>query len=205
MIYCEDILEFWFGDSVECMDSFDERRHTWFSVSDEFDNEIRERFEQDIEYAAQQSLECNLDNPRELLAFIILLDQFPRNVYRGTPKAFAYDTHALKLTRKLIDEGIDSVFPYVERQFVYMPLQHAEDKDIQQLSVKMFESLKQAADNDVLKQSGQESLWYAELHKEIIDDFGRFPHRNEILGRDSTKAELDYLASGAESFGQTKK
>ncbi len=205
MIDSDKVLEFWFGDSIHSTDKFTRRLETWFMAADEFDEEIQNRFEPCIERAVQRSKECSSSDPREILALIILLDQFPRNVYRGTPKAFAYDSYALGLTKKLIETGLDESFTYVERLFVYMPLQHSEEVEVQQLSVETFQKLIAAADNKVHRQSAEDSLKYSELHKEIIDQFGRFPHRNEILGRISTQAELDYLAAGAENFGQVKK
>ena len=205
MIDSDEVLDFWFGDSIHSTDEFTRRLEIWFTAADEFDEEIKNRFEPCIEQAVQRSKECLRSDPREMLTLIILLDQFPRNIYRGTPKAFAYDSYALELTRKLIETGLDESFAFVERLFIYMPLQHSEEVEVQQLSVETFQKLIDATDNEVHAQSAEDSLKYSELHKEIIDQFGRFPHRNEILGRISTQAELDYLAAGAENFGQVKK
>ncbi len=205
MIDSDKVLEFWFGDSRHSTDEFLRRRQIWFTASDEFDEEIKVRFESYIEQAAERSSECLRSSPKEIISLIILLDQFPRNIYRGTPRAFAYDSYSLGLTKKVIETGLDDSFTFVERLFVYMPLQHSEEKEVQQLSVKMFQRLIDVADDEVHKQSAKDSLKYSELHKEIIDQFGRFPHRNEILDRVSTQEELDYLAAGAETFGQVKK
>ena len=201
----DSILEFWFAGSRESEDEFTSRMEVWFMNSDSFDLEVQQKFEPAIEIAASGSVSDLEEDARGILALIIALDQFPRNIYRGTPRAFAYDQEALRLTMKAIDSGLADSLLYVENLFVYMPLQHSEDLEIQEFSVKTFASLKDSANSEVQMQSAVDSLEYSELHRDIIRDFGRFPHRNEILGRESTQAEIDFLASGAETFGQVKK
>ena len=201
----DSILDFWFAGSRESEDEFSSRMEVWFMNSDSFDLEIQQKFEPAIEVAASGSVSDLEEDARGILALIIALDQFPRNIYRGTPKAFAYDQEALRLTMKAIDSGLADSLLYVEKLFVYMPLQHSEDLEIQEFSVKTFASLKDSAHSEVQMKSAVDSLEYSELHRDIIWDFGRFPHRNEILGRESTQAEIDFLASGAETFGQVKK
>ena len=204
-INVKNVLDFWFADSVECRESYLKRRELWFMSSESFDEEIRDRFESYLELAASSRGSQLEEQPKSTLALIIILDQFPRNIYRGTPQAFAYDSKALRLTLKAIDTGMHESLSFVERLFVYMPLQHAEDLEMQNLSVRMFELLIRVAGNPIHRDGAEDSLVYANLHKEIIEKFGRFPHRNQILDRPSTKAELEYLASGAETFGQSKK
>ena len=174
-------------------------------ASESFDEQIRSQFEPQIKIAAKLSAAGMSSDPRENLAQIIATDQFPRNIYRGTPEAFAYDHIALNLTRSMIDNGMHEQMAFVELLFVYMPLQHAEDIDIQLLSIEMFKLLGSSAEHPFLQTGAEQSLEYAILHKEIIERFGRFPHRNEILGRESTPEELQYLSSGPETFGQVKK
>ena len=204
-INVKDVLDFWFADSVESRESYQKRRKLWFMSSESFDKEIRDRFESYLELAASSRGSQFEEQPKSILALIIILDQFPRNINRGTPQAFAYDSDALRLTLNAIDTGMHESLSFVERLFVYMPLQHAEDLEMQNLSVRMFELLIRVADNPIHRDGAEDSLVYTNLHKEIIEKFGRFPHRNEILDRPSTKAELEYLASGAVTFGQSKK
>jgi len=140
----------------------------------------------------------------EILARNIATDQFPHNVYRGHPKAFAFDHIALHITTAMIDNGMHEQLGFVERMFAYMPLQHAEDHGMLSLSVSMCVQLAQVADVPVFQAGALEAVEFAKLHQQIIEQFGRFPHRNEILARTSTPEEIAYLNSGAETFGQVK-
>lgn len=198
------ILDFWFADSVESEEEFLRRMEMWFLNSDSFDQAVQQ-FEPMVDFVANGHASNLESDPKGILALIITLDQFPRNVYRGTPQAFAYDREALRLTKKVIDSGLDRSMTYLERLFAYMPLQHSENPQVQRLSVKMFNSLIDVAETQIQSERAKESVEYAEMHREIIEQFGRFPHRNEILGRESTAEELQFLADGAETFGQVKK
>ena len=199
----ESILEFWFADNALTPEGYEKRKELWFSVNEEFDSEIRLRFEFQISEAAELCKSGLSSDARQNLARIIATDQFPRNVYRGTAQAFAYDSLALGMTKGMIESGMHEQLSYVERMFVYMPLEHSECLDMQILSVKMFETLVASEDNQ-FESDSSESIWFAHLHMDIIERFGRFPHRNEILGRESTPEEIEYLASGPENFGQVK-
>lgn len=199
----ESILDFWFAGNALTPEGYEMRKELWFSVNEEFDSEIRRRFESQISEAAELCKSGLSSDARQNLARIIATDQFPRNVYRGTAQAFAYDSVALSVTKSMIESGMHEQLSYVERMFVYMPLEHSECLDMQTLSVKMFEALV-ASDDNQFESDSSESIWYAHLHKEIIERFGRFPHRNKILGRESTSEEIEYLASGSENFGQVK-
>ena len=199
------VLDFWFGDSLTSMDEFARRNKIWFSQSDSFDEEVRSRFEPYPEWAGHRENVHLEDDPKGILGLIIVLDQFPRNMYRGTPRAFAYDAEALRLSRKVIDNEMQEKLVFAERLFAFMPLQHSEDLAVQEQSVEMCESLHGVALNAVQIEVAEEAVEFAILHKEIIERFGRFPHRNEILGRKSSAEELQYLADGAETFGQVKK
>lgn len=199
------VLNFWFDGASTPTEDKMQLKEKWFVASPEFDEEIKRNFESYIELASAETIDNLQDYPNRVLSRILILDQFPRNIYRGTPKAFAYDKKALSLTLACIETGIHDSFTYLERLFVYMPLQHAEDMKIQDLSVKMFQYYVDNSETDAEKDQAKQSLSYAQLHREIIEKFSRFPHRNEILGRKSTPEEIEYLSSGAETFGQTKK
>ena len=200
----DTILEFWFGGSAESEEEFQQRMDMWFINPVLFDQAVQQ-FEPAIEFVANGHASDLESDPKGILALIITLDQFPRNIYRGTPQAFAYDNEALRLAKKVIDSGLDNSMAYLELLFAYMPLQHSEDPQVQNLSVKMFNLLVDVATTEIQSESAKESVKYAEMHRDIIERFGRFPHRNEILGRESTAEELQFLADGAETFGQVKK
>ena len=128
-----------------------------------------------------------------LIALLIVLDQFPRNMFRGTPRAFAADARALALARDAVGRGFDEVLLPVQRWFVYLPFEHAEDLAMQRESLRLFERLATDA-------AGAGTLTYAMRHYAVIERFGRFPHRNAILGRASTPEELAFLAQPGSSF-----
>ena len=198
------ILAFWFAENALKPDGYSARRELWFQVHEDFDLEIRTRFESQISHAVAECENSPTTDVQESLARIIALDQFPRNCYRGTPKAFSFDSLALRMTQELINSGRHEQLVFPERIFAYMPLQHAECLETQNLSVKMFGLLPELTDDPTFSAAALDSIAYAQLHKDIIEQFGRFPHRNEILGRESTAQEIAYLQSGAETFGQVK-
>ncbi len=195
------LLEFWFADSILSPEAYQKRKELWFRGSGNFDDEVK-KYESFI-YIAAQDTDANL-NCREYLARIIALDQFPRNIYRFTSQAFAYDSKALSLAQNLITTGMHEELEFAERVFAYLPLEHSEDMQMQDLSVDMYQQLLESTQNQILRVCAQEALEFAQLHKDIIEQFGRFPHRNAVLGRKSTPAEQEYLESGAETFGQSK-
>jgi uncharacterized protein (DUF924 family) len=174
-----DVLRFWFHEI-----NADE----WFATDHHLDERMRERFLSLHErLVAQQPRDAA--TPRELLATIVVLDQFSRNLYRGSPRAYAADALARRLARAAVNRGCDLSMSAAERMFVYLPFEHSEDRDDQALSVRLFEQL---GDDNWTR--------YALAHKAIIDDFGRFPHRNEVLGRESTPEELERLKQPMSSF-----
>lgn len=198
----QDILDYWFGDAAntktEDLKNYFQR---WFQGGKELDKEIKTRFGKAVKQAAADDLATWENTTEGSLALIVLLDQFTRSVYRGTAKAFAYDTKALRLCRKLVDSGADKDMSWPQRGFCYMPLQHAEDVKAQQQGIGAY--LELIADTpDELKKVVTGFLLSAREHKSIIDKFGRFPHRNKVMDRESTNEELIYLATGAKSFGQ---
>ncbi len=173
----DDILQFWFSDDVQAR---------CFSADVALDNEIRRRFAVLYEHVRDGAHADWKDSPRGLLALVIILDQFPRNMFRGSPQAFASDDLALTLTELGIAKGFNVRLSPQERQFLYMPLQHAEKIDVQEQGVARFQELERP-----------ESLDFAIQHRDIIARFGRFPHRNAVLGRTNTNEETEFLKTHA--------
>ncbi len=198
----QDILDYWFGDAANTkVDDLKDYFQRWFQADKELDKEIKSQFGKVVKQASADELSRWENTTKGSLALIILLDQFTRNVYRGTDKAFAYDAKALRLCKKLIESGADKNMSWPQRGFTYMPLQHTEDITVQQQGIEAYLKLLEDTPDD-LKKVVTGFLLSAREHKSIIDKFGRFPHRNKILGRESTDEELIYLATGAKSFGQ---
>lgn len=193
------ILDFWFGElDADGMPAADAMRR-WFESDPGFDAEIRERFGADLERIdALSGLEAD---PRGALALVLLADQFPRNIHRGTPRAFAWDDHARAVSRRAIEAGHEAALRPIERVFLYMPLEHAEDTGLQDESVRRFRALAEEVSAH-LRETFASFVWHAENHREVIVRFGRFPHRNAVLGRESTAAERAYLDDGGASWGQ---
>jgi uncharacterized protein (DUF924 family) len=165
------------------------------------DADIREQFSKLVERAANGALAGWADSPRRRLSLIILLDQFPRNMFRGQARAFAYDQQALGLALSGMQSAADGALEALERMFFYMPLQHSEQLEVQDESVTAYRRLLTEAPED-LRDVCRNALDSAQEHLDIIRRFGRFPSRNRILGRVSTPEERAYLQGGGESFGQ---
>jgi len=182
----QDILQFWFGPLPRAA------RNVWFRKDPAFDATIRERFGAAIETALGGGYGDWTATPLGALARVLLLDQFTRNVFRETPRAFAGDADALATSRQAIDRQLDRALDLYERWFLYMPFQHAEDRASQDRSVEIFARL---ADDGLTG-----PLEWAERHAAIIRRFGRFPHRNAILGRASTAEETAFLAEAGSRF-----
>lgn len=180
------VLDFWFGppDSAQ----FGTQRAMWFQKRNTTDGAIKRQFLRDVEAALAGTLTHWDVYLRGTLARIVLLDQFTRNVFRDTPRAFAGDALAKAAAQRLVDDGSDLHLLAVERVFVYMPFEHAEDPAAQAQAVALFRAL------DAAHPGFEGSLDYALRHQAVIDRFGRFPHRNAILGRESTDEELAFLA-----------
>ncbi len=192
----EQILRFWFGGpDDDPLSNFS----WWFSKNDATDKRIHDLFEKDLNLAIQGKLDQWKDNPRGCLAFIILTDQFPRNMYRGLPGAFANDGLALLASLEGQKRGFDISLTYVERWFFYMPIMHSEDIEIQKRSVELFYTLAKQAPQE-LREILDGTYKYALRHFKIIERFGRFPHRNKILGRESTEKEIEFLKGPDSSF-----
>lgn len=184
-----ELLRFWFGEGEE----YGKPRSFWFEKSDEVDRQIRERFSEDHEQAAAGELEDWKARPRECLALILLLDQVPRNIFREDARSYATDALAREAARHAIESGFAPELEEVERWFVYLPFEHSEDIEDQRRSVELFEALGSGGDDiDV--------AYYARRHLEIIERFGRFPHRNRVLGRESSPEEIEFLDEPGSSF-----
>jgi uncharacterized protein (DUF924 family) len=198
----EDILRFWFGDLRESEDVDRSKMKLWWGGSAAFDAEIESRFGPYVKQALEGKLTSFADSARGSLALVILLDQFTRNIGRGTAAAFAGDHEALGVCERAIDRGFDRELRVIERAFLYMPMMHAEDRDVARRSVETFQRLsKEAA---ALGPDYPDFASHALAHAEIIFRFGRFPHRNEAFHRTPLPEETEFLASGGPSFGQNK-
>lgn len=186
----ESILSFWFGNEYEASEA-GEAKDFWFTKSDTTDAYIREHFGNTVKAARRGECDAWEKTPHGRLALIIVLDQFPRNIYRDTPNAFSSDTQALALAQEGIMAGVDQELTGHERVFFYMPFMHSERIEDQETSVKLF---------DQLEREGVWSASWAHKHKDVIDQFGRYPHRNAIVGRISTPEELEYLSKPGAGF-----
>lgn len=176
----DEVLNFWFSERVKPL---------WFKKNDEFDREIKQRFINIYQVAQAGALASWRDRSDDLLALILILDQFPRNMFRNTAQAFATDAQALDLTKYALSKNYAQDLTAEQQAFLYMPLMHSENKLDQALSVELFQAL-----------GKEDNLKFAIKHQEIINRFGRFPHRNEILGRESTTDEREFLNQPGSSF-----
>ena len=185
-----EILEFWFSDRA---------RPLWFERNAAFDEEIRVRFGAVIAAACAGELESWSGSAQSALALVLLLDQFTRNVYRGTPRAFAGDSRARAVATAAVERGFDRQLPLDRRHFFYLPFEHSEDVGDQRRSVALFRSWAEAHDG-AQRDQALAQMTYVYRHQEIVERFGRFPHRNAILGRESTAEELAFLNEPHSSF-----
>lgn len=168
------VLEFWYSESA---------REHWFKSSAEFDREMEQRFGRLHRLASEGRLDAWQETPEGALALVILLDQFTRNLYRGSQQAYSNDARALAVSRAAIDRGLDRSLSGWHKAFLYMPFMHSEELADQEYSAGLFTA------------AGLDNARYALHHRDIIRRFGRFPHRNEVLGRESTDEEIEYLNS----------
>jgi len=186
------VLDFWFLPPGH--PDHGRERHEWFRKNEAFDAAIRERFGADVEAAANTTPGEGSDE--ELLARILLLDQFTRNIYRDTPRAFAGDTQALTLAETLVAEGRDKNLSPWQRWFTYLPFEHSELLIDQERAVALFAGLRREMQHEAFDSAYD----YAVRHREVIARFGRFPHRNAILGRASTAEEIEFLKQPGSAF-----
>lgn len=179
------LLDFWFSDDVVA-------GQLWFKSTPTFDRKIRDQFSEDYKKAASGEYDGWLSTPQGAVALVIALDQFPRNLFRGTARAFESDGMAQMVAAIAVDRGLDRKLPPQRRLFLYMPFQHAENPELQRTSVDLITPLEKDIPG---------VAHYVERHAALIKAFGRFPHRNAVLGRTSTPAELEYLAKNPNEFG----
>lgn len=199
-IRIDAILAFWFKEAALSTPQIDRRMDTWFGEDAVFDAMVQNEFADDVEKASDGKLDHWAHKPEGRLALILLLDQFRRNIHRGTAEAFARDKQALKLCVEGAMKKKDQGLTPIQRVFFYMPLQHAESLKVQEKGVQLFNKLAEAV-SPTYRETFATIAQFAELHRDIIAQFGRFPHRNKVLGRDNTPEEDEYLAD-APGFGQ---
>ena len=195
------IIDFWFREKNLSAPQIDQRMDVWFGEDAAFDLECKKRFTDDVSAASEGKLDHWAHKPRGRLALILLLDQFRRNIYRDTAEAFAMDKAALKLCVEGAMAKADKGLPPIYRVFFYMPLQHAESRKVQAKSVALFSKLAEAV-TPTYRETFETITQFAELHRDIIEQFGRFPHRNALLGRENTPEEDEYLSGDVPDFGQ---
>jgi len=183
----EDLLSFWFGTSI--LDDFPRNRDMWWQKDSEFDQLLRDTYSSLHDQAAQGALDHWQETPLGCLCLILLLDQFPRNMFRDTPRAFATDPKALEVTFHALEQGFDAGLPETARLFLYLPLEHSEDIDNQNACISLMQNFQSS-----------NFVNFAERHRAIIRRFGRFPHRNAILGRPSTPEEITFLEQPNSGF-----
>ncbi|MGB7413715.1 MAG: DUF924 family protein [Thermosynechococcaceae cyanobacterium] len=186
-----EILTFWFGSPGQA--EFGKPQPAWFRKNPDFDQEICDRFSILYPQAAAGTLDPWQQTADGCLALLLLLDQFPRNMFRGTPQAFATDAQALAVAKYAVEQQFDQQLLLVQRWFVYLPYEHSEEWDDQLRSLQLWQTLQNDPDS-------ASPIDYAQRHADVIERFGRFPHRNQILGRQSTAEELIFLNQPHSSF-----
>ena len=196
------VLDFWFGPDWEQLPPHqvaERQKKLWWSKNPDIDAECRTRFAPLVQQAAANQLDDWTESPRSMLALILLLDQMPRNIYRDTAQAFAHDELARHCSHLALAMGLDADLPPLARVFLYLPLEHAEDLDDQEYVVQLMGALAKAASAED-KATFDGYADYARRHHAVIARFGRFPHRNRILARESTPEEVDFLKQPGSSF-----
>ena len=186
-----EVLAFWFGGEGE--PGYGEFRSQWFQKDEAFDREVTDRFAGLYDEAAAGELDGWREEAESCLALVIVLDQFPRNMFRGDARTHATDGKALDAAKYAIEQALDRDLPPFQRMFLYMPFMHAEDARDQRISVGLFEGLAGEA-------GGPDVVEYAGGHRDIVERFGRFPHRNALLGRETTPEEAEFLTQPGSSF-----
>jgi uncharacterized protein (DUF924 family) len=195
----ENVLAFWFGPPGSAAEIAGRQRTLWFGKSPANDQAVIERFSATLAAATAGQLDHWIHTPRGRLALVIVLDQFPHHIHRDQPQAFATDPQALALSLDALATNEDRQLAPIERVFLYLPLEHAESIDMQERSVSLYEQLAQEAANDE-RALFDNFLDYARKHLDVVARFGRFPHRNAILGRPSTPDEIEFLKQPGSRF-----
>ncbi len=187
----DDVLDFWFGREGE--PGYGEFREAWFRKDPDFDREVRDRFGDLYQQAAAGELDGWKEDARGCLALVICLDQFPRNMFRGDARTHATDAKALETALHAVEGALDRELPAFQRMFLYMPFMHSEGLEEQRRSVELFGRL-------AAEPGAPDVTEYAVGHREIVERFGRFPHRNALLGRETTPEEAEFLTRPGSSF-----
>ncbi|MBW8458562.1 MAG: DUF924 domain-containing protein [Thiobacillus sp.] len=193
------VLDFWFGAPGSAADVAARMRPLWFAKSAANDRIVAERFAETLIAAGKGELDDWAITPRGRLALIVVLDQFPHHIHRDHGQSFAYDALSLTLALEMIRRGEDAQLTPIERVFVYLPLEHAESIEMQNRSVALYDKLAHEATADE-RQLFDGFLDYARKHRDVVARFGRFPHRNELLGRISTPEEIEFLKQPGSRF-----
>jgi len=200
-IIAKNVLDYWFGKQRPIrLEESQKRTTNWFRANADLDYDIERRFGKLVSTARQGLFDRWSSDPEECLALILLLDQFPRNVHRDQASAFSSDNKALILANDLLDKGTLSELGYVEQAFALMPFQHAESLEKQNKGVEAYSQLCKKAPEEWLE-TIKGYYNFAKQHQAVITQFGRFPHRNEALGRQTTEAEAAYLKEAGGPFG----
>ena len=200
-IRIDEILSFWFMEHELSAPQIDGRMDTWFGEDRVFDEEIVKEFAEDVERASEGKLDHWAHESRGRLALILLLDQFRRNIFRGTAEAFEKDKAALKLCVEGAMEKKDKGLAPIQKAFFYMPLQHAESRKVQAKSREIYQRLVEAV-SPTYRETFETIAQFADLHADIVEQFGRFPHRNKLLERENSPEEDEYLAGDSPGFDQ---
>jgi uncharacterized protein (DUF924 family) len=194
-----EVLEFWFGE-LDASGIADERHtNAWFTKNPSFDDEITSRFITVHDAVASGERDAWLESPRGRLAWIIVLDQFSRNMFRGTAKMFAYDDKAYQAASDGVARGMDRELRHDERLFLYMPYMHREELAAQDRAIELFTAWRDQVQG-AARARVQNALDYSELHRNIIRRFGHFPHRHAVLGRTASAEEIEFLKQPNSSF-----
>ena len=201
-IRIDEILSFWFMEHELSAPQIDGRMDTWFGEDPVFDEEIAKAFAEDVDRASEGNLDHWAHKSKGRLALILLLDQFRRNIFRGTAEAFEKDKVALKLCVEGAMEKEDKGLAPIQKAFYYMPLQHAESRKVQAKSREIYQRLAEAV-SPTYRETFETIAQFADLHADIVERFGRFPHRNKLLERENSPEEDEYLAGDSPGFGQS--
>ena len=186
-----EVLDFWFGREGD--PEYGQFRNEWFRKDPDFDARVTGQFADLYEEAAAGNLDGWRDDAESCLALVIVLDQFPRNMFRGDGRTHAEDDRALGASKYAVEHALDRELPAFQRMFLYMPFMHSESVEDQRRSVELFERL-------AGEEGAPDVVSYAVAHRDIVERFGRFPHRNEILGRETTPEEAVFLTTEGSSF-----
>lgn len=193
----DEVLNFWFADPQTGLADYEQWRKAWFVKDSAFDQQVRDRFLSLYKQAATGELDSWQKSPAGSLALILTLDQFPRNMFRGDPQAFATDPQAVRIVQEAIAKSFHQQLKPLQQLFLYLPLEHSENLEHQNQSVTRFQKL--IADHPTLGKV-EDTYAYAVRHHAVIKRFGRFPHRNKILGRETTLTEAEFLKQRGSSF-----